>query len=40
VTGNRAEAEKRIAELQSINPSNPSLSDLRAQLAQSKNAQE
>ena len=40
VTGNQAEAEKRIAELQSINPSNAALSDLRAQLAQSKNAQE
>jgi tetratricopeptide (TPR) repeat protein len=40
VTGNRAEAEKRIAELQSVNPSNAALSDLRAQLAQSKNAQE
>ncbi|MBV9958179.1 MAG: tetratricopeptide repeat protein [Acidobacteria bacterium] len=40
VTGNHAEAEKRIAELQSVNPENASLSDLRAQLAQSKNAQE
>jgi tetratricopeptide (TPR) repeat protein len=40
VTGNHAEAEKRIAELQSINPSNAALSNLRAQLAQSKNAQE
>lgn len=40
VTGNRAEAEKRIAELQSVNPSNAALADLRAQLAQSKNAQE
>ncbi len=40
VTGNQAEAEKRIAELQSVNPSNAALSDLRAQLAQSKNAQE
>lgn len=35
-----AEAEKRIQELQAINPSNPALSNLRAQLSQSKNAQE
>lgn len=40
VTGKHSEAEKRIAELQNINPSNAALSDLRAQLAQSKNAQE
>jgi tetratricopeptide (TPR) repeat protein len=40
VTGNHAEAEKRIAELQTVNPENAALSDLRAQLAQSKNAQE
>jgi tetratricopeptide (TPR) repeat protein len=39
-TGNHAEAQKRIDELQSINPSNPALPNLRAQLAQSKNAQE
>jgi tetratricopeptide (TPR) repeat protein len=37
-TGNREEAEKRIDELQQVNPSNPSLPNLRAQLAQSKNA--
>lgn len=37
-TGNRAEAQKRIDELQSVNPSNPSLPNLRAQLAQSRNA--
>lgn len=34
------EAEKRIAELQNINSSNPALSSLRAQLAQSRNASE
>lgn len=34
------EAQKRIDELQAINPSNPALSNLRAQLAQAKNAQE
>lgn len=38
--GNQEEAEKRIAELQNINPSNPALSSLRAQLAQSRNASE
>jgi Flp pilus assembly protein TadD len=37
-TGNRDEAQRRIEELRSINPDNPSLSNLRAQLAQSKNA--
>jgi tetratricopeptide (TPR) repeat protein len=37
-TGNRDEAQKRIDELQSINPTNPALPNLRAQLAQSKNA--
>jgi tetratricopeptide (TPR) repeat protein len=37
-TGNREEAQKRIDELKSINPENQSLSNLRAQLAQSKNA--
>jgi tetratricopeptide (TPR) repeat protein len=37
-TGNREEAQRRIEELRSINPDNPSLSNLRAQLAQSKNA--
>jgi Flp pilus assembly protein TadD len=37
-TGNREEAEKRIDELQQVNSSNPSLPNLRAQLAQSKNA--
>lgn len=37
-TGKQAEAEKRIDELQSVNPSNPSLPNLRAQLAQSRNA--
>jgi tetratricopeptide (TPR) repeat protein len=36
-TGNREEAQKRIEELQGINPSNPTLPNLRAQLAQSKN---
>ena len=36
-TGNREEAQKRIDELQNVNPSNPSLPNLRAQLAQSKN---
>ena len=37
-TGKREEAEKMIDELQQVNPSNPSLPNLRAQLAQSKNA--
>jgi hypothetical protein len=37
-TGNREEAQRVIEQLQSINPSNPALNDLRAQLAQSKNA--
>jgi len=37
-TGKHDEAQKRIDELQSINPSNPSLPNLRAQLAQSQNA--
>jgi tetratricopeptide (TPR) repeat protein len=37
-TGKREEAQKRIDELQKLNPSNEALSNLRAQLAQSKNA--
>jgi tetratricopeptide (TPR) repeat protein len=37
-TGALAEAEKRIEELQTVNASNASLSNLRAQLAQAKNA--
>jgi Flp pilus assembly protein TadD len=37
-TGKRDEAQQRIEELRGINPGNPSLSNLRAQLAQSKNA--
>lgn len=37
-TGNLEEARQRIEELQGINPDDPSLSDLRAQLAQSKSA--
>ncbi|MGB7926102.1 MAG: tetratricopeptide repeat protein, partial [Pyrinomonadaceae bacterium] len=37
-TGNREEAQKRIDELQKLNPSNAALPNLRAQLAQSKNA--
>ncbi len=40
VTGSLGEAQTRIEELQGLNPSNPALSNLRAQLAQSKNAQE
>lgn len=40
VVGNLAEAEKRIEELRAVNSSNPALSNLRAQLAQSKNARE
>lgn len=40
VIGNHTEAQQRIDELQKINPSNPALSNLRAQFAQSKNAQE
>lgn len=40
VVGNHTEAQKRIEELQAINSSNPALSNLRAQLAQSKNARE
>lgn len=35
--GQREEAGRRIEELQGINPNNPSLSNLRAQLAQSEN---
>jgi tetratricopeptide (TPR) repeat protein len=35
-----AEAEKRIQELQTINSSNPAVPNLRAQLSQSRNAQE
>ena len=37
-TGNREEAQKRIDELQKLNPSSPALPNLRAQLAQSRNA--
>lgn len=37
-TGNHEEAQKRIDELQRLNASNPALSNLRAQLAQSRNA--
>jgi tetratricopeptide (TPR) repeat protein len=37
-TGNHEEAEQRIDELQQVNPSNPALPNLRAQLAQSRNA--
>ena len=37
-TGALAEAEKRIEELQTVNASNVSLTNLRAQLAQAKNA--
>lgn len=36
-TGKRDEAQKRVEELQKINPQHPALSNLRAQLAQSKN---
>ena len=36
--GNRDEAQKRIDELQNLNPSNQALPNLRAQLAQSRNA--
>ncbi|MGB9178603.1 MAG: tetratricopeptide repeat protein [Pyrinomonadaceae bacterium] len=36
-TGRRDEAQKRIEELQKINPQHPALSNLRAQLAQSRN---
>lgn len=36
--GNREEAQKRIDELQNLNPSNEALPNLRAQLAQSRNA--
>ncbi len=39
-TGNHAEAQKRIDDLQAVNASNPALPDLRAQLAQSKIARE
>jgi tetratricopeptide (TPR) repeat protein len=37
-TGNHEEAQKRIDELLKLNPSNPALPNLRAQLAQSRNA--
>jgi Flp pilus assembly protein TadD len=37
-TGNLGEAEQRIKELQNINPQNPELPNLQAQLAQSRNA--
>ena len=36
-TGSRDEAQKRIEELQKINPQNPAIANLRAQLAQSRN---
>jgi tetratricopeptide (TPR) repeat protein len=36
--GNREEAQQRIDDLEKVNPSNPALPNLRAQLAQSKNA--
>ena len=37
-TGELTEAEQRLNELQNVNPTNPALSDLRAQLAQQRNA--
>jgi hypothetical protein len=37
-TGALAEAEKRIEELQAVNGANAALSNLRAQLAQARNA--
>ena len=37
-TGELAEAEQRLDQLQSVNAANPALSDLRAQLAQRRNA--
>lgn len=37
-TGNRAEAQQRLEELEQVNASNASLPNLRAQLAQSRNA--
>lgn len=37
-TGSLDEANQRIGELETINPSSPALSDLRAQLAQKRNA--
>lgn len=37
-TGELAEAEQRLDQLQSVNAQNPALSDLRAQLAQRRNA--
>jgi tetratricopeptide (TPR) repeat protein len=37
-TGRHEEAQQKIDELRGINPNNPALSNLRAQLAQSKNA--
>jgi len=37
-TGELAEAEQRLNELQQVNAANPALSDLRAQLAQQRNA--
>lgn len=37
-TGELAEAEQRLKELQAINAANPALADLRAQLAQQRNA--
>ncbi len=36
--GHRDEAQQRIDDLAKVNPSNPALPNLRAQLAQSKNA--
>lgn len=37
-SGDFAEAEKRLRELEGVNPSNPELSNLRAQLEQKRNA--
>jgi hypothetical protein len=37
-TGALAEAQQRLEELQTVNPGNAALSNLRAQLAQVKNA--
>jgi tetratricopeptide (TPR) repeat protein len=37
-TGAHAEAQQRLEELQKVNPKNATLSNLRAQLAQAKNA--
>ena len=37
-TGATREAEQRVAELEQVNPNNNALNNLRAQLAQAKNA--